>query len=79
MLSSQNDDDVGGLNAAIRAAMFAPQICRRSRRNAFRKQSCLSEPSFRRIRRKRLHGEHRCERSEPLDRAGARERSNQKA
>jgi hypothetical protein len=33
--SSASDDEVGELKGAIRAAaMFAPPICRRSRRNA---------------------------------------------
>ena len=53
-------------------AMFAPPICRRSRRNASRSELILRKRSFRRIgRRRRLPTEHRCERSEPLDTASA--------
>jgi hypothetical protein len=78
MLSSPNDDEVGGSKARSAPAMFAPPICRRSRRNASRSEPILPTQSFRRIRRRRrLPGEHRSERSEPLDGASASERSNQ--
>jgi hypothetical protein len=60
-----------GSRAAVLDSMFAPPICRRRRRNyASRTELAVSTSSFRRIRRRRrLPGEHRCERSEPLDTA----------
>ena len=65
-----NDDELGGFKSAIRAAMFAPPICRRSRRNAPKTELMAPPRSFRRIRRRRrLPGKHRSERSEPLDTA----------
>jgi hypothetical protein len=53
--------------------MFAPPICRRSRRNdAPRTEPAAAKPSFRWIRRRRrLSGEHRCERSEPSNAASS--------
>ena len=66
---SPRDDEVGGYPARSALAMFAPPICRRSRRNPSRTE-LLREWSFRRIRRRRrLPSEHRSERSERLDRA----------
>jgi len=51
--------------SAIRAPMFAPPICRRSRRNVSRTKPVLPKQSFRRIRRRRrLPSEHRSEQSE---------------
>ena len=56
--------------SAIRAPMFAPPICRRSRRNVSRTKPVLPKQSFRRIRRRRrLPSEHRSERSRPSNTA----------
>jgi hypothetical protein len=53
------------LQSAIRAAMFAPPICRRSRRKNG-ESSWFVDTIIRRVRRRRrLPGEHRSERSEP--------------
>jgi hypothetical protein len=70
-LSSPNDDEEGGCTARSASAMFAPPICRRSRRNASLAELILRD-GFRRIRRRRrLLGEHPRERSEPSDTASA--------
>ena len=65
MLSSASDDEVSGDQARSAPAMFAPPICRRSRRNVSRTKLVLPRQSFRWIRRRRLPSEHRSERSEP--------------
>jgi hypothetical protein len=68
--SSGSDDEVGGTKARSGPAMFAPLICRRSRRNASRCRADSRSQSFRRSRRRRrLPGEHRREHSEPSDTA----------
>ena len=70
--SSRSDDEVGGTKARSGPAMFAPLICRRSRRNASRCRADSPTQSFRRSRRRqRLPGEHRREHSEPSDTASA--------
>jgi hypothetical protein len=62
---SASDYERGGFHARSASPMFAPPICRRSRRNASRKVDS-PRPALRRIRRRRrLPGEHRSERSEP--------------
>jgi hypothetical protein len=44
--SSANDDEHGGLQARIRARVFAPPICRRSRRNESRTELILRHRDF---------------------------------
>ena len=62
MLSSASDDEVSGDQARSAPAMFAPPICRRSRRNVSRTKLVLPRQSFRWIRRRRrLPSEHRSE------------------
>jgi hypothetical protein len=45
-LSSPSDDEVGGLKARSAPAMFAPPICRRSRRNASNRELILRHGRF---------------------------------
>jgi hypothetical protein len=77
-LSSPSDDEVGGSPARsarsdVRAADLQEKPTKR-----LKKRGDSPAQAFRRIgRRRRLPGEHRSERSEPLDIAGASERSNQ--
>ncbi len=67
-LSSASDDEVGGLEGAVRAAaMFAPPICRRSPTKRVRLEKILRDSRFVGFDEDGGSSEHRSERSEPLD------------
>jgi hypothetical protein len=72
MLSSPSDDEVGGFQRAIRARDVRAADLQEETTKRLENSADPLTQSFRRIRRRRrLPGEHRSERSEPLDRASA--------
>ena len=78
MLSSASDDEVRGDQARSAPAMFAPPICRRSRRNVSRTKLVLPRQSFRWIRRRRRLPSETSQRAErAIKHSEHSERSNQ--
>jgi hypothetical protein len=72
MLSPPSDDEVGGFKSAIRARDVRAADLQEEPTKRVEDGADSSTQSFRRIRRRRrLAGEHRSERSEPLNTASA--------